>query len=68
MGVAVWAIAMLGAAPYLSPSVGVALQAGALALVLIAGLVIYALAVQVTGVIRWGEFLQRLVARRQREA
>jgi hypothetical protein len=50
------------------PSAGVARQAGALALVLIAGLVIYALAIQLTGVIRWGEFLQRLVARGQREA
>jgi hypothetical protein len=36
--------------------------------VLIAGLVVYALAIQLTGVIRWGEFLQRLIARRQREA
>jgi putative peptidoglycan lipid II flippase len=68
MGAAVWAMVDLGAAPYLLPSAGVARQAGALALVLMAGLVIYALAVQVTGVIRWGEFLQRLVARRQREA
>jgi putative peptidoglycan lipid II flippase len=67
MGAAVWAIAVLGAAPYLLPSVGVARQAGALALVLMAGLVIYALAIQATGVIRWGEFLQRLVVR-QREA
>jgi len=67
MGAAVWLLAALVAAPYLLPSVGVARQAGALALVLAAGLVIYALAIQLTGVIRWGEFLQRLV-RRQREA
>jgi peptidoglycan biosynthesis protein MviN/MurJ (putative lipid II flippase) len=68
MGAAVWAIAVLLVAPLLMPSAGVARQAGALALVLIAGLVIYALAIQLTGVIRWGEFLQRLVARGQREA
>jgi putative peptidoglycan lipid II flippase len=67
MGAAIWTIAVLGAT-YLLPSVGVARQAGALALVLTTGLVIYALAVQVTGVIRWGEFLHRLVVRRQREA
>jgi putative peptidoglycan lipid II flippase len=67
MGAAVWLMAVVLAAPYLLPSVGVARQATALALVLTAGLVIYALAVQLTGVIRWGEFLQRLV-RRRREA
>lgn len=68
MGVAVWAMAALVAAPYLLASAGVARQVGALALVLSAGLVIYALAIQATGVIRWGEFLQRLFVRRQREA
>ena len=68
MGAAIWTIVALLAAPHLVPSAGVARQAGALALVLIAGLVIYALAIQLTGVIRWGEFLQRLIARRQREA
>jgi putative peptidoglycan lipid II flippase len=67
MGVAVWATAALAVAPYLLPAPGIARQAGALALVLMAGLVIYALAIQATGVIRWGEFLQRL-ARRQEEA
>jgi putative peptidoglycan lipid II flippase len=68
MGAAIWAMAALVVAPHLVPSAGVPRQFGALALVLIAGLVIYALAIQVTGVIRWREFLQRLVARRQREA
>jgi putative peptidoglycan lipid II flippase len=68
MGAAIWTIVALPAAPHLMPAAGVARQAGALALVLIAGLVIYALAIQLTGVIRWGEFLQRLVARRRREA
>jgi putative peptidoglycan lipid II flippase len=67
MGAVVWLLAVLIAAPHLVPSVGAPRQAGALALVLTAGVVIYALAIQLTGVIRWGEFLQRLV-RRQREA
>jgi putative peptidoglycan lipid II flippase len=66
MGAAVWVMTAL-LASYLLPTVGVLRQAGTLALVLTAGLVIYALAIQMTGVIRWGEFLQRLV-RRQREA
>jgi putative peptidoglycan lipid II flippase len=66
-GAAVWLLAVVPAAPHLEPAAGVARQAGALALVLTAGLVVYALAVQMTGVIRWSEFLQRLV-RRQREA
>jgi putative peptidoglycan lipid II flippase len=64
MGAAVWLAVQVLVADYLLPSVGVALQASALALVLTAGLVIYALAVQLTGVIRWGEFLRRLVERR----
>jgi putative peptidoglycan lipid II flippase len=67
MGAAVWLLAVLPAAPHLLPTAGVSRQASALALVLAAGLVIYALAVQLTGVIRWGDFLQRL-ARRRREA
>ncbi len=67
MGAAVWLLAVLPAAPHLLPSVGAPRQAGALALVLTAGVVIYALAIQLTGVIRWGEFLQRLVSR-QKEA
>jgi putative peptidoglycan lipid II flippase len=65
MGAAVWVAAYWLVAAYLLPSVGVAGQASALALVLAAGLVIYALCVQLTGVIRWGEFLQRLVKRRR---
>ncbi len=64
MGAAVWALAALPAAPYLQASTGVAAQIVALGLVLTAGLVIYALAIQATGVIRWGDFLQRLVVRR----
>jgi len=64
MGAAVWVAAYGLADAYLLPSVGVAGQAGALALVLTAGLVIYALSVQLTGVIRWGEFLRRFVKRR----
>jgi putative peptidoglycan lipid II flippase len=63
MGAAVW-LATDVAAAYLLPTVGVMRQASALALVLTAGLVIYALSVQLTGVIRWGEFLRRLVKRR----
>jgi putative peptidoglycan lipid II flippase len=68
MGAAVWALARLLAGPYLEASAGVGTRVGALGLVLTTGLVIYALAIQITGVIRWGDFLQRLVARRQREA
>lgn len=64
MGAVVWLMAAL-LAPYLVPTVGVLRQAGALALVLTAGLVIYAPAMQMTGVIRWGEFLQRLAGRRR---
>jgi putative peptidoglycan lipid II flippase len=66
-GCVVWATTLL-AGPYLEASAGVGSRVGALGLVLTAGLVVYALAVQATGVIRWGDFLQRLVARRQREA
>jgi putative peptidoglycan lipid II flippase len=65
MGAAVWLAAKAILAANLLPSVGVARQASALALVLTAGLVIYALAIQLTGVIRWSEFLQRLVKRRR---
>jgi len=65
MGAAVWSLVALVAGPYLLPLAGVARQAGALALVLTCGLVVYALAIQITGVIRWGEFLQRLVRRRR---
>ncbi len=64
MGAAVWLGTDVLAAAYLLPSVGVLRQASALALVLTSGLVIYALSVQLTGVIRWGEFLRRLVKRR----
>ena len=62
MGAVVWLLAAL-LAPYLLPTVGALRQAAALALVLTAGLVVYALAIQVTGVMRWGEFLRRLVRR-----
>jgi putative peptidoglycan lipid II flippase len=62
MGAVVWLLTAL-LAPYLLPTVGVLGQAAALALVLTAGLVVYALAIQVTGVMRWGEFLRRLVRR-----
>jgi putative peptidoglycan lipid II flippase len=65
MGGAVWLSAHVLVAPYLLSSAGVGPQASALALVLMAGLVIYALAVQLTGVIRWGEFLHRLMHRRR---
>jgi putative peptidoglycan lipid II flippase len=64
MGAAVWAMAAL-LASYLLPAVGVLHQAGTLALVLAAALVVYALAVQATGVIRWGDFLPRLLRRRR---
>ena len=60
MGAVVWLMATL-LAPYLLPTVGVLRQAGTLALVLTAGLVVYAVAIQVTGVMRWSEFLRRLV-------
>jgi putative peptidoglycan lipid II flippase len=66
MGAVVWVMTAL-LAPYLLPAAGVLRQAGVLALVLTAGLVVYALAIQVTGVIRWGEFLRRML-RRQRPA
>jgi putative peptidoglycan lipid II flippase len=66
MGAAVWGMAAL-LASHLLPVVGVLRQAAVLALVLAGGLVVYALAVQVTGVIRWREFLPRLM-RRQRQA
>jgi putative peptidoglycan lipid II flippase len=66
MGAAIWVAIVLGA-PYLLPTVGVACQAAALALVFAAGGAVYALAIQLTGVLRWGEFLRRLV-RRNREA
>ena len=62
MGAVVWLLTAL-LASYLLPTVGALRQAAALALVLTAGLVVYALAIQVTGVMRWGEFLRRLVRR-----
>jgi len=68
MGAAIWAMAVLVAGPHLLPSASVPRQAGALTLVLIAGLVIYAVAIQVTGVIRWREFLKQLLVGRRREA
>jgi putative peptidoglycan lipid II flippase len=65
MAAVIWVLVILLAAP-LAPAADVARQAGALALVLIAGLVVYASVIQVTGVMRWGDFLKRLV-RRERE-
>ena len=66
MGAALGLLMALMAAP-LAAAADVARQAGALALVLTAGLVVYALVIQMTGVMRWGEFLRRL-ARRERES
>jgi len=62
MGTVIW-LAACALAPWLVAAVGSARQAAALALVLTAGLVVYAIAIQVTGVMRWGEFLRRLVRR-----
>jgi len=62
MGAAVWVMTAL-LASHLLPTIGVLRQAGILALVLTAGLVVYALAIQATGVIRWRDFLPRLVSR-----
>jgi putative peptidoglycan lipid II flippase len=62
MGIVVW-LAGSALAPFLMPTADTARQAGALALVLTAGLVVYAMAIQMTGVVRWGEFLRRLVRR-----
>ena len=62
VGVVVWLLAwMLDG--HLAPTVSSLRQAGALALVLIAGLVVYAIAIQMTGVMRWGDFLRRLARR-----
>jgi putative peptidoglycan lipid II flippase len=64
MGAVIWVMAaFLGG--YLTPETGVGRQACALALVLTAGLVVYACAIQVSGVMRWGEFLRRLARRTQ---
>lgn len=64
MGAALWTMAAL-LASQLQPTVGVARQFAALALVLMAALVVYALAIQVTGVVRWNDFLPRLLRRRR---
>ena len=62
MGAVIW-LAGFMLAPWLTATAGSGLRALALALVLTAGLVVYAVAIQVTGVMRWGELLQRLVRR-----
>lgn len=61
-GAIIW-LASLILAPSLMASAGAARQAGALGLVLATGLVVYATAVQLAGVVRWGDFLSRLVRR-----
>jgi len=66
MGAAIWVLIALLAAP-LATAADVARQAGALTLVLTAGLVVYALIIQMAGVMRWGDFLRRL-ARREHES
>jgi putative peptidoglycan lipid II flippase len=60
MGVVIGVLVVLLASS-LAPAVVVPRQAGALALVLTAGLVVYALLIQASGVMRWGDFLRRLV-------
>ncbi len=66
MGASIWVLIALLATP-LAPAADVARQAGALALVLTVGLVVYALIIQMAGVMRWGDFLRRL-ARREHES
>jgi putative peptidoglycan lipid II flippase len=62
MGLAVW-IACAPLAALLAPEADAARQTAALALVLTTGLVVYAVVIQATGVVRWGEFLSRLMLR-----
>jgi putative peptidoglycan lipid II flippase len=66
MGAAIWVLIALLAAP-LATAADLARQAGALTLVLTTGLVVYALIIQMAGVMRWGDFLRRL-ARREHES
>jgi putative peptidoglycan lipid II flippase len=62
MGAVVWLMISV-MAPHLGPASGALRQASALSLVLVAALVIYAFAVQAAGVMRWVDFLRRLVQR-----
>jgi putative peptidoglycan lipid II flippase len=64
VGVVIWLLAVM-LDGHLDPIASSLRQAGALALVLVAGLVVYAVTIQMTGVMRWGDFLRRL-ARRER--
>jgi putative peptidoglycan lipid II flippase len=62
MAATIW-MAATALAPWLTPGVPATRQAAALALVLLVAGVVYAVAIQATGVMRWTEFARRLVRR-----